>query len=194
MRGSAYGRARASCLKPLAIGRQRFDTVAVLISCGPLCDPQAHDSPVTRVVWSEGVVPLLKDQADRTHDAPILGSRAPADLGSATMRSRRRYQHNADELCAREFGSGRFGGPLLRNSPGKATHSMRRPRPAADCVGLPGLRRSCIGNPGPDGPGKHSVSPLGFCIPDGMAARHRQSEQIEHRRSGKKQDQTNQEG
>ena len=55
LRGSAYGRARASCLKPLAIGRQRFDTVAVLISCGPLCDPQAHDSPVTRVVWSEGV-------------------------------------------------------------------------------------------------------------------------------------------
>ena len=55
LRGSCTCRADASVLNPLAVRRQRFDTVAVLISCGPLCDPQAHDSHVTRVVWSEGV-------------------------------------------------------------------------------------------------------------------------------------------
>ena len=48
-------KADASFLNRLAVGRQRFGAVGVLISCGPLSDPQAHDSPVTRVVWSEGV-------------------------------------------------------------------------------------------------------------------------------------------
>ncbi len=65
--------------------------------------------PATRAVWSEGVFLLLKDESDRTHDAPILGSRAPLDVGSAPMRSRRRYQRDADELRARASGSVRLG-------------------------------------------------------------------------------------
>ena len=45
-------KADASFLNPLAAGRQRFGAVAVLISGGQWCVLQAHDSPVTRVVWS----------------------------------------------------------------------------------------------------------------------------------------------
>ncbi len=52
LRGTSGRRADASFLNPLAAGRQRFGTVAVLISRGPSCDSQAHDSPVTCVVWS----------------------------------------------------------------------------------------------------------------------------------------------
>ena len=78
--GTHNRKALASFLGPLAVGRQRFGATALLISCGPSCDPQAHDSPVTRVVWSEGVFLLLRDESDRTHDAPFLGSRAPLDF------------------------------------------------------------------------------------------------------------------
>ncbi len=57
------------------------------------------------------------------------------------------------------------GGRLICcSSPRRATESMTRRRLGAYCVGLPGLRKRCIGSPGPDGPGNHSVSPLGFCI------------------------------
>ena len=49
--GTPGREANASILNPLAAGRQRFDTVAVLISRGPSCDSQTHDSPVTCVVW-----------------------------------------------------------------------------------------------------------------------------------------------
>ena len=44
--------ADASFLNPLATGRQRFGAAVVLISRGPLCDLEAHDFPVTCVVWS----------------------------------------------------------------------------------------------------------------------------------------------
>ena len=52
LRGTPGRRADASFLSTLAAGHRRFGTVAVLISRGPSCDSQAHDSPVTRVVWS----------------------------------------------------------------------------------------------------------------------------------------------
>lgn len=58
--GTPGRRAGASLLSSLAVGRQRFGAVVVLISRGPSSDPQAHDSPVTRVVWSEGVFLLLR--------------------------------------------------------------------------------------------------------------------------------------
>ena len=60
LRGTPARKADAGFLNPLAPGRQRFGAVAVVISRGPSCDPQAHDSPVTRVVWSEAVFLLLK--------------------------------------------------------------------------------------------------------------------------------------
>ena len=51
--GGTPGReADASYLNLLAAGRQRFGAADDLISRGPACDPQAHDSPVTCVVWS----------------------------------------------------------------------------------------------------------------------------------------------
>ena len=56
-------KADASFLSPLAVGRQRFGAVGVSISRGPLSDPQAHDSPVTRVVWCEGVFLRLIDES-----------------------------------------------------------------------------------------------------------------------------------
>ncbi|QDV86841.1 hypothetical protein TBK1r_58660 [Stieleria magnilauensis] len=82
LRGTPERQAGAGFLNPLAAGRQRFDTAAVLISCGPLSDPQAHDSPVTRVVWLKGVVLLLKDDSIQSHDASIVASRAALDAGS----------------------------------------------------------------------------------------------------------------
>ncbi len=101
--------ASASFLNPLAAGRQRFNTVAVLNSCGLSCDPQAHDSPVTCDVWSKVYFFHSKTNPTERTLTPFLGSRAALDVGSTPMRSRRRYQHDADELRAREFGSGRFG-------------------------------------------------------------------------------------
>ena len=65
--------------------------------------------PVTCVVWSAVFFFYSKTNPTEHTLAAILGSRAPAEIGSAPMRSRRRCQHNADELRAREFASGRFG-------------------------------------------------------------------------------------
>jgi hypothetical protein len=48
--GAPSRRAGASFLNPLAVGRQRFGAIAVLISRGRSSDPLAHVSPVTRVV------------------------------------------------------------------------------------------------------------------------------------------------
>ena len=53
LRGTSARKADASFLNPLTAGRQRFGAAVVLISRGLSCDPQVHDSPVTRVVWSK---------------------------------------------------------------------------------------------------------------------------------------------
>ena len=82
LRGTPAGKADDGVWNPLAVRRQRFDTVAVLISCGPLSDPQAHNSLVTRVVWLKGVVLLLKDDSVESNDASIVASRAALDVGS----------------------------------------------------------------------------------------------------------------
>ncbi|QDV88259.1 hypothetical protein TBK1r_72910 [Stieleria magnilauensis] len=107
--GGPGRQADASFLNPPAAGHQRFVAVGVLISCGPLSDPQTHGSPVTRVVWSEGVFLRLEDESERTQVAPLLGSRATSDIGSAPMRSTRRWQHSVDDLRPRDSGSRRSG-------------------------------------------------------------------------------------
>ena len=80
---------------------------------------------------------MLKDESDRTHDAPFLGSRAPSDIGSAPMRSGRPYQHNADELRPGDLGSGRCGGGVARATchdaasvPDLCWHPCQRPMSA----------------------------------------------------------------
>ncbi len=51
LRDASGRQADASILNFLAVGRQRFGAIVVLISRGPSCDPQARDSPATRDGW-----------------------------------------------------------------------------------------------------------------------------------------------
>jgi hypothetical protein len=95
--GTPGRRAGASVLNPLAAGRQRFGAKAVLISCGPSCDPRTLSCLPFPSLASWGPSEFFHSKTNPTKRtlAPILGSRALADVSSATLRSKRGLHRDA---------------------------------------------------------------------------------------------------